>query len=123
LNEVQKQKRLSFCEQALSGSLEWKGGVVLSDEARFCMHSDTSRAWIQRGVYTDATFKSTPKYSSGFMVWGCVGLGFKSKLIFIDGTLTGQGYRQMLEENQIFDQIKQEFPDTKITFQQEVLNS
>jgi hypothetical protein len=102
LTDVQKQKRLTFCEEALSGSIEWKGGgVVISDESCFCLHSDTRRAWIQRGVYTDKNFHSTPKYSSGFMVWGCVGLGFKSELIFVDGTLNGEGYRQMLAENQI----------------------
>jgi transposase len=53
------------------------------------------------------------------MVWGCVGLGFKSELIFIDGTLNGEGYRQMLAENHIIESIKQAFPEKIVSFQQD----
>jgi hypothetical protein len=50
------------------------------------------------------------------MVWGGVGLGHKSDLIFIDGTLTGQGYINRLKDDSIFEEMKWAFGDSRFSF-------
>jgi hypothetical protein len=40
------------------------------------------------------------------MVWAAIGLGFKSKLMFINGTLDQTAYQNMLRESGIFDFIR-----------------
>jgi hypothetical protein len=53
------------------------------------------------------------------MVWGAIGMGFKSKLIFIDGNLKADGYQKMLSENGILDDIKEHFEESPGHFQQD----
>jgi hypothetical protein len=43
LNDKHKQDRLSFCQEGLTGKIKWDGGVVISDEARFCFFSDNQK--------------------------------------------------------------------------------
>jgi hypothetical protein len=57
------------------------------------------------------------------MVWGAVGLGYKSELIFIDGTLNSQGYIDFLKDNAIFDEMKRVFGDRALHFQQDGASS
>jgi hypothetical protein len=40
------------------------------------------------------------------MVWGAIGLGCKSDLIFIDGTLNSQGHIDYLKDNSIFEEMR-----------------
>jgi transposase len=119
LTEAQKEKRISFCTSALSGDLAWDSDVVISDESRFGLFDDSRRIWVQRGVYTDNTFSSVPKFSKSFIVWGDIGLNFKSELIFIEGNLIGEKYAKMQEDNRIITTMKVKFTDTDVHFQKD----
>jgi hypothetical protein len=53
------------------------------------------------------------------MVWGAIGLGLKSKLTFVDGSLNGERYREMFMDNGICESIKTRFGDHTGYYQQE----
>jgi hypothetical protein len=53
------------------------------------------------------------------MVWACIGKNFKSPLIFINGNLNAERYVEMLQTNNIFDNIKNQFDESKVRFQQD----
>jgi hypothetical protein len=121
LTPEQMEKRRQFCEIALHGQIDWASQVVISDESRFGLYDDSRRMWVQRGVYTPETFQEIPKYSPSLMVWGAIGLGYKSRLIFIEGTLDASTYQTMLRHFHIFEIIHETYTNNQIPvyFQQD----
>jgi hypothetical protein len=53
------------------------------------------------------------------MVWGAIGLGFKSKVAFVDGTLNGERYCEMFMDNGICESNKTRFGHCAGYFQQD----
>ncbi len=51
------------------------------------------------------------------MIWAAIGINYKSNLYFIDGSLNEQTYIKMLEEDNIFQQLKEK--QTEFIFQQD----
>ena len=72
---------------------------------------------LYRGMREEVCI-SFEKYPVSCMVWGAIGFNFKSKLIFIKGTLGAKEYQEMLEKNKVFDSIRSVFKDPFI-FQQD----
>jgi hypothetical protein len=52
------------------------------------------------------------------MFWGAVSKGYKSSLLFIDGNLKAEKYRETLKNNPFFETIWQATPDNDVHFQQ-----
>jgi transposase len=119
LSPLQIQNRLNFCEEALRGSINWGGDVIISDESRFGLYDDSRRLWVQRGIFREKASKAKPKFRKSFMCWAAIGKGYKSRLIFIDGNLDAKKYREMLETNHILEDIKAAVPADKVRFQQD----
>jgi transposase len=117
ITETQEEKRVAFCEKSLAGDIDWASQVIISDESRFGLDDDSRRMWVQRGVYNDRTLKPTPKHNASFMVWGAIGKGFKSKLIFIDGNPNADGYQKILTESKVLDDMNGSFRESKGYFQ------
>jgi hypothetical protein len=53
------------------------------------------------------------------MVWGALGIGFESKLAFVEGTLNGEPYHEMFMDNGIRESIKTYFGDHYAYLQQD----
>jgi transposase len=70
--------------------------IIFSDESRFCMNSDSRWCWRRAGELEEGIFQDTVKFPVSIMVWGAIGVGFKSKLMFIENTLGAEGYIAML---------------------------
>jgi hypothetical protein len=71
----------------------------VSDASHLILYDDKRRLWPQRGIYTSTTFRDKPKYLESCRVWGAVGLGFRSKLVLVEGTVKAADYQHMLEES------------------------
>jgi hypothetical protein len=50
------------------------------------------------------------------MIWGAVGLGYKSGLVFFDGALNSQGYIDYLKDSSIFEEMRKAFEDRCFSF-------
>ena len=81
LTESHIEKRINFCNGQLNGQIDWQNCVIFTDESRFCLHDDSRRIWIKRGIYNDQTFVNEKKYNIGIMVWGAIGKNWRSPLI------------------------------------------
>jgi hypothetical protein len=79
MTSIPIQKRMDFCNEALKGSIDWAGDVIITDESRFGLYDDSRRLWVQRGTFRDSTTKPKPKFQKSFMCWGAVGKGYKSQ--------------------------------------------
>jgi hypothetical protein len=97
---------MDFLKKEILSNIDWTRDIDISDERRFCLHDDSRRMWVQRGLYNDETFVATEKISKGIMVWAAIGRGYKSKLVFIQGNLDSQRYVEMLNGEGIFEDMK-----------------
>ena len=72
--------------------LNWEN-VIFSDESTFQVRANVLKKWVKKG--TSAIF-SSPKFQKKLMVWGAFSHKGKSKLFLVEGTLSGQGYVDLL---------------------------
>jgi transposase len=79
---------------------------VFSDESRFCRQSDRTRwVWRRRGDYGPKIFAPTDKFPKfSIMVWGAIGVNFKSELLIVEGNIDSEKYISMLKESRFFDE-------------------
>ena len=70
--------------------------VVFTDESRFAMsfHDGRVRVWRRQGErYHDATVMERDRYGGGsIMVWGGMGMAYRTPLYRVQGNLNGVGY-------------------------------
>ncbi|UYV83336.1 hypothetical protein LAZ67_23000615 [Cordylochernes scorpioides] len=98
LTPPKKRARKLWCRQHVAWNPdEWRR-VIITDESRFSLNSDSCRVFVWREVGTRNNprniVEKDPYRSQGFMVWAGIFLGGRTALhIFRQGTLTGQRYR------------------------------
>jgi hypothetical protein len=115
LKPIQKSKRVEFCQKALRNAMEggpdWATDVVISDESRFGLFSDSRRRWVQLGANNPAAFVKRPKHDTTVMVWGAIGYGYKSELQFILKTMKAITYELMFRHFNILPKMIKNFTD------------
>ena len=103
LTEDQKEKRLIFASSILNiPDFPWKK-IIFSDESRICLKNDGNWVWRKRGLISDEIFEDQLKYSTGIMIYGAIGLNYKSKLIFTDVKIDSCVYAGNIEESGMLD--------------------
>jgi transposase len=66
---------------------------VFSDESRFCSKADNANVWKRSGVRRKSNLAHCTKFAKiSIMVWGAIGLNFKSKLLILEGSVNAQKY-------------------------------
>jgi hypothetical protein len=93
--------------------------IVFSDESRFCMDSDGHWVWRRKGETNPKIFVETEKFEISIMVWGAIGHGFKSRLIFVDGNEDSDEYLRVLDEAEVADECDSLFGIFNWRFQQD----
>jgi hypothetical protein len=88
--------------------LDWNGplfnevrnkNLIFTDESRFCRKPDGHWVWRRRGVYRMHIMAPTDKYPPvSIMVWGAIGIGYKSKLQVVVGSITGETHLKILRK-------------------------
>lgn len=91
LTKAHIAKRYSFAK--MHKAYDWKN-VVFSDESTFQVGGSTRRRWVKKGT---TAIVQTTKYPAKLMVWAGISLNGKTELYFVDGTLNGPGYVQLLD--------------------------
>jgi hypothetical protein len=99
LSDLQIQARQQFV-------LDWNGPLseeirarplLFMDESRFCKRSDSHWVWRRKGVYAMSILAPTEKFPRiSIMVWGAIGIGYKSPPILIGGAMIGDRYLGLL---------------------------
>ena len=100
INDINRQKRLNWCQERLSWNNEWNN-IIWSDESRFKLFGSKHRQWVWRRpeqrLDKDCllpTFKSSQK---SVMIWGCFTRFGVGPLIRLEGRIAAVDYVQVLE--------------------------
>ena len=104
LTKEQKQLRFEFCKWVLSNE-EKIPNIVFSDESRFERGPDNSWRRIKRGVINESIFVEKKKYPQSVMIWGAIGIGFKSSLMKCSSGMDAAEYCRVLEDSGLLEQL------------------
>jgi hypothetical protein len=64
---------MGICNEALMGSIDWYGDVIIADESMFDIDDESRRLWIQRGTFRDIMTKPKPGFQKCLKCWRAVG--------------------------------------------------
>lgn len=104
LTEKQISCRKYFSKSLLANQID-TSNFVFSDESRFCFDRDGHLIWRRRGEISDDVFIEKEKYAEGIMVFGIIGLDYKSPLILCKGGVNDLEYRRLLNESKMVDTL------------------
>lgn len=99
VSEAARQERVAWARQKLAEAIEWIK-YIFSDEKVF--HIDCPKGlrkcwhWIHEEPHHVIEHFNG---GTGFMVWGCIGVDFKTDLVFIEGTVDQDAYIRILEDS------------------------
>lgn len=93
--------------------------LIFTDESRFCANPDCLRLWRKPNDFSPEVQQECEKFDISTMVWGAIGVDFKSDLVFIEGGLTAQKYVQLLHDSGFYEQVKEAYQTRKPIFQQD----
>ena len=117
LTDINIKKRISFCYSILKNR-DIIPLIGFTDESRFCMGNDKRWVWVKRGEYNINAYMQRDKFPLSIMVWGMIAFGYKSKLLFVNGTLGADNYINLLDENGVIDDAVEVFGNDFV-FQQD----
>ena len=91
LSNSGKRKRVEFCNNHLENRTDFKN-VVFTDESWFELGAN--HCWIYRkpGEISPDVTRSYQSHPQKVMIWGGIGYNFKTKLVFIEGSVTADSY-------------------------------
>lgn len=91
VSEQSRRTRVSWCQKQQEIELDWTH-VVFSDESWFELGSNHQWLWRHYNDYGPDVMIDKKAHREKVMVWGAIGEGFKSDLLFIEGNVTGDYY-------------------------------
>jgi len=100
VSETNRKKRLGWCRLTKNWKDEWNK-VIFSDESRIELFSNDYHkvVWRQpQEKYNVNCLQPTVKKSDGIMVWGCFCRDRLGPLVVVEGRITGERYKALLEE-------------------------
>jgi hypothetical protein len=71
--------------------------IIFSDDSRIVLGDDGRWVWYRRGKDNLSATRTTAKYPPSPMAFAVIGVGFKSKLLIIVGTVNAERYRRNID--------------------------
>ena len=123
LLEHQKIIRYNFAQEIIQKHGDpndpfWKS-LIFSDESRFCSNSDCFRIWRKSDDTRLEVCEELAKFDINTMIWGAIGVNFKSALVFIHGAVSADRYLEFLSRTHFYDQVRDAYRDRPVLFQQD----
>ena len=109
LSDPQKYTRYNFATNMLENYFLDLPLIVFSDESRFANDPDNRQHWLQSSDFREKRCARQSKYTYSTMVWGAIGLNFKSKLVFPKGKINESEYRNYLKISNICDDADESY--------------
>jgi transposase len=119
LNDVQIRSRIDFCQKMLQMRPESLGLIYFSDESRIVLGSDRQWVWYRRGEENESANVATGKFPPSLMIFAVVGIGYKSKLLLVDGSIDTDKYIENLNELNFIEDLNQLHGVLQWVFQQD----
>jgi len=102
---MHKKARKQFAEDKQTKDIDYWNHVLWSDETKINLFGSdgVKRVWQQPDEeYKDKCVLPTVKLGGGsVMVWGCMSAACTGELLFIEGTMNANMYRDILKQRMI----------------------
>ena len=118
LTQEQKAVRLQFCDWILRHPEE-APNIVFSDESRFELGRDCQWRRIKRGAWNSSCFVERRKHPQGCMIWGAIGLKWRSELMKCSNSVNSAEYVSILEKSGLIPELDKRHGRGGWTFQQD----
>ena len=118
LSEEQKQMRVQFCQWVLNNQ-DKIPNIVFSDESRFQRGPDNKWRRIRRGDWNDSCFAQKEKYYQSIMVWGAIGVNFRSDLVLCSPHENSEEYIRILNDSRIIEKCDMKYGRYNWSFMQD----
>ena len=82
---------------------------MFSDESRFQKGLDYRWRRIKRGNWNETCFISKDKFTEGIMVWGAIGMNFRSDLVVCSNHEDSEEYKRILMNSQLIEKCDMKF--------------
>lgn len=110
LSTTAKTNRTAWCTKHLVEKTDFKK-VIFSDESYFRLQCNNRWLWYRSGDDDETVRADKMAHPPSLMVWGGVGWNFKTKLVFIEGTVTAASYiTDIIEGSGLVDEANNAFP-------------
>ena len=108
-------KRKGFCTYWRRQSTAKTDGIVFSDEHTICTNDFSCRTMYAKSVKDVVTRERMRKHNiAHIMVWGAIGINWRSPLVMFEGTLCGERYIRLCLSKVVPDIVTR-----KLTLQQD----
>ena len=112
-------ERLSFVNFHISNNTNWEN-TIFSDESWFELIGPRHWVWRKKGDYRPEVCKWKKSHNQKVMIWGAVGYGFKSRLVFIDGIIDSEKYiHEIINASNLVTDANEAYGEGNWTFMQD----
>ena len=105
VNKINRRKRLEYAKNYREKPLDFWNKLVWSDDSKFNLFGSDRKVMVWRSdkeEFGSECIIPTIKYGGGNdKCWSCFSSSGVSSLIFTDGNMTGESYREILENNSL----------------------
>ena len=105
LSDSQKSNRVRFAHSMIYNNIDLSK-IIFSDESRFSLKADNNLIWYRRGEKDDNIFVEKDKFTTSIMVYGAIGINYKSKLVACSAGVNALEYRKIMEKSEMFSDLR-----------------
>ena len=109
VDKTNRMKRIQHAKKYREQSVYFWDQVLWTDESKFNLFGSEGRVMVWRTLQEAFDSRCTVpivKHGGGNVkCWGCISSSDVGKLVFIDGNMTGEIYRDILQRN-LFESLK-----------------
>lgn len=102
VSENNRQKRLKWCRERKFWNEEWDN-IIWSDESRYLLFENDGQQWVWREPHekydVDCLVPTVKSGNNGVMIWGCFVKNKLGPLVVLDGKITGEVYKNLLDSH------------------------
>ena len=81
--------------------------LFFSAESRFILGDDKRWVWRRRGENNSSISSKEEKYPPSIMVYGAIGVNYKSKLVIVPGSIDSCKYKQNIIDSDMIDVLNE----------------
>ena len=118
LTDDQIRSRIEFCRWVIENEEELPN-IIFTDESRFQKGADNQWRRIRRGQWNESCFVTKEKFPFTVMVWGGIGVNYRSPLIECSKSVNSAEYRDILERSDMFNEMNNRYGRGKWTLMQD----
>jgi hypothetical protein len=104
LSIVQQFQRFQFAQDLQQSDVD-QSRIVFSDESRFVLGDDNRWRHLRRGEWNHTAFATRQKFPISVMIWGAIGVGFKSGCTVCSQGVDAGEYQQILKDSGFIDRM------------------